>query len=300
MMPCVGVAFYCKDLQQGIVIHFDHEHNNVEHIKNYFHKLFSLIQGSTKEVIITIVLSNYDHKSLDSNVQKAIDEFKDYLQETGVVVSMVEKKTPTTIACLVLNLANGTVCTNYHEGELQVNRPLGEALNIPKDGAELYHLRGGDIYLQPKDELYQKVTDEEKDTPFSIPINCMIPQDSVAKLAIRSHAAGIQYPHHTSSTSSSYGGSSAIALSVLGDQPNVTSQGGEVLGQPHPHTSSTSSSYVDSSAMTSPVLSGVHSQSATPQEQLPTQLSQEKPLLTVESKEHNTKGKSTPGKIEFR
>ena len=43
MMPCVGVAFYCKDSKAGMVIHFDHLHNDLAEIEKYFSKLFDLI-----------------------------------------------------------------------------------------------------------------------------------------------------------------------------------------------------------------------------------------------------------------
>lgn len=214
MMPCVGVAFYCKYSKAGMVIHFDHSQNDLAEIEKYFSKLFNLItqDATTKNVNITIVLSDYDHQGLDSNVQTAVDNFKKFLQEQGIEVSADQKETHTTIACLVLNLANGAISTNYEENELAVNQPLGQVLNIPTEGGELYHLRRGEIYLQPKDALYQTVTNEEKDTPFAIPKNCMIPQDSVAQRAIIAHNAQQNFSQTSSYTTSDAVNSSGAAI----------------------------------------------------------------------------------------
>ncbi len=92
-----------------------------------------------------------------------------------------------TVACLALNLANGEICTNYQERQPIVNDLLAQTLNF-SNNFQLYHLRNGNMYKQPRDKLYEVVTNENKNTiPFTVPVNGMIPQDAEAVRLIQQH-----------------------------------------------------------------------------------------------------------------
>lgn len=149
---CVGVACYCEAIRQGMITHLDSDHNNVEHLKNYFSKLFDLVSSNDNKV--TVVLSSTNHAELDNNV---IDALKQVVTDHNTIK---EINIPEGVTCLILNLKDGTVYTEYQE-EAFTGNTLGEALNAAAN-FNLYHLRNGEIYQQSLDRAYVPVTKEDK------------------------------------------------------------------------------------------------------------------------------------------
>ena len=180
---CVGVSFYCSALQRGAVIHLDSDHKNKQHLDNYFYQILGLMNVKSNKVIATVVLSNSYHECLDVNVLEVLEKIK---LNSSINIEMRIEETRT-VACLALNLANGEICTNYQEKQPIVNDLLAQTLNF-SNNFQLYHLRNGNIYKQPRDKLYQVVTNENKNTiPFTVPINGMIPQDDEAVRLMQQH-----------------------------------------------------------------------------------------------------------------
>ena len=194
--PCVGVSLYIPGKQVGMVAHFDSSHFCLrrietsveiqeEQLRRYFDNLVREMHPEAgQEIIGTIIVSTTDHEGLDVAINGVLGRLKEQLIKTGIILRVYKIQINKDVACLICDLQTGRIYTNYKEVGL-VGGSIIEALNLPPD-FQLYHLREGNIYLQPIDRPYQVVT-RINTTPFSIPVDGMIPQDAEAVRLIQQH-----------------------------------------------------------------------------------------------------------------
>jgi hypothetical protein len=164
LAPCVGVALYCSARKTGMVGHLDATHNEESALNSYFDELLDAMQlEEGVKVKAAIVISSSQHYGLDVRINTALNNKQDRIS------SVKEIRVNNSAACLLLNLQNGNIVTDYAERAFVPGGPLAETLNIPEH-FKLFHLRDGKIHEQAISD--QSITYEVDDS------NTMVPQDS--------------------------------------------------------------------------------------------------------------------------